>query len=129
MATNYFRLEAPYPALASTILLPPPQLGNNSALLSQVTVIKMADGSRRSYVKKAAGKKVYRWDFRVSYDKMEELSDFVFRYRKYDFRATWRGEVFTGKMVMNPVEFAGNGRAGGWPGDEAYIVTLELIEK
>lgn len=129
MAVNYFRMEAPYPASASTILLPSPEMGNNQGLLSQVTIIKMEDGSKRSFIKKAEGKKRYRWDFITSRDKTEELSDFVKRYRGSDFRVVWRGRTVIGKVALSPVEFAGVGRAGGWPGDEAYQVTLEMIEQ
>lgn len=128
MSVNYFRLEAPYPALASTMLLPSPTLGNNMGLLSQVTVIKMMDGSRRSVVKKADGKKTHQWDFTISSDKMEEAADFVQRYRGATIRITWRGRVIIGKFGINPVEFRANGRAGGWPGNEAYQMTLNIIE-
>ena len=128
MAVNYFRLEAPYPASASTVLLPSPAIGNNQGLLSQVTVIKMMDGSRRSYVKKAEGKKRHRWDFTISRDKMEEMSDFVTRYRGAKLRIVWRDRTVIGKFGINPVEFVGLGRAGGWPGGEAYQMTLEVIE-
>jgi hypothetical protein len=128
MATTYFRLEAPYPASASTVLLPSPSLGNNEGLLSQVTVIKMMDGSRRSVVKKADGKKQFRWDFTISRDKMEEVADFVKRYRGAKLRVVWRGRTIIGKFGINPVEFRAVGRAGGWPGDEAYQLTLQVIE-
>lgn len=125
----FFRLEAPYPALASTMLLPNPQIGNNIGLLSQVTVIRMMDGSRKTFVKKGGGKRLHRWDFLISRDKMEEFVDFVERYRGDLFRAIWRDRIIIGKVTVNPVELSGSGRAGGWPGDEAYSVTLELTEE
>lgn len=128
MAVEYFRVEAPYPALASTVLLPSPEMGNNTGLLSQVTVIKMMDGSRRSYIKKADGLKRHRWDFIISRDKSEEVSGMVERYRGDTFRIVWRGRTIIGKLSMNPVELAGVGRAGGWPGGEAYRATLEMVE-
>ncbi len=123
MATEYFRVEAPYPALASTVLLPQPEMGNNSGLLSQVTVIKMMDGSRRSFVKKAEGKKRHRWDITTGEGKMEELADFWKRYRGSTFKVSWRGETFIGKLGINPVELRG---IGGQPA--RYQVTIELIE-
>jgi hypothetical protein len=128
MATNYFRIEAPYPALASTVLLPSPEIGNNEGLLAAVRVIKMEDGSRRSFVQNADMKRRYRWTFILSHDKMEEFSDFVERYRGSKFKCTWRERTFIGKVAINPVEFVGEGRAYGWPGDEAYQVTIELVE-
>src|SRR6056297_1583550 len=127
-STEFFRMEAPYPASASTVLLPQPELGNNLGLLSQVTVIKMMDGSRRTFVKKAEGKKRHRWDFTISRDKMDELSDFVNRYRGAKLRVVWRERTIIGKFAINPIELNGIGRAGGWPGGEAYQVTIEVVE-
>lgn len=123
-----FRLEAPYPALASTILMPRPNMGNNLALQSEVGLIRMMDGSRRSYVKKGGDKKLHRFDFLLSREKMEELVDFVERYRGDKFRAVWRNRHIIGQLTLNPIEPSGEGRAGGWPGEEAYQVTIELVE-
>ena len=81
--TNYFRIEAPWPALASTMLLPSPRMGNNLGLLSDVRVITMMDGSKRSFVKTGgSGKKMHRWDFFISSDKMEEFVDLVKQARR-----------------------------------------------
>ena len=121
--TTYFILQAPYPALASTVILPSPEIGNNMGLQSSVNVIKMEDGSRRSYIKKR-----HQWNFIFSRDKMEELQDFVRRYRGETFKVTWRERSIIGKATLNPVEFRGEGRAGGWGGDEAYSTTLEIVE-
>jgi len=126
--TNYFRIEAPYPSVASTLILPSAELGNNLGLTSSVTVIKMEDGSRRSFIQRGGDKRRHRWSFILSHDKMEEVQDFVKRYRGATFRVTWRGRSVIGRPILNPVEFAGEGRAGGWPGGEAYEVTLEIVE-
>lgn len=126
--TNYFRIEAPYPALASTMLLPSPRIGNNLGLRSQVTVIRMQDGSRRSYVRRGADKRRHQWSFVLSSDKMEEFADFVRRYRGSTFRVVWRDRTYIGKVSLNPIEVRGEGRAGGWPGGEAYETTMELVE-
>lgn len=128
MTTKFFRVEAPYPALASTMLLPQPRQANNQGLLSQVSIIRMMDGSRKSFIKKGSGLKLHRYDFVISRDKMEELVDFVQRYRGKLFRIVWRERVIIGRVSATPIELAGNGRAGGWPGGEAYGVTLEITE-
>jgi len=126
--SNLFRIEAPYPAIASTMLLPQPEIGNNQGLVSSVNVIKMMDGSRRSFVKAGGGKRRHQWNFLLSREKMEEFQDFVKRYRGSKFRVTWRDEVVAGTVALNPVEVRGAGRAGGWPGGEAYETTLEIVE-
>lgn len=122
------RLEAPFPALASTILLPSPDMSNNQGLSAQVNVVRMMDGSSRTTVKAAEGKRLHRYDFLLSRDKMQELVDFVRRYPGKTYRVSWRDEVVVGRLSLNPVEPRGDGRAGGWPGGEAYSVTLELRE-
>lgn len=128
MSNTFFLVEAPYPALASAIILPNPRIGNSLGLQSSVQVIRMEDGSRRSFVKRVGGKKRHQWTFIFSRDKMEEFQDFVRRYRANKTRVTWRGEVFVGYLALNPVEFVGEGSAPDWPGGEAYQTTLELIE-
>ncbi len=124
-----FILQAPYPALASTMILPSPDIGNNLGLISQVVVVKMEDGGRRSFVKPGGGLRRHRWDFLLSSDKTEEFVDFIERYRGADFRVEWRNRVIIGKLAINPIELSGQGRAGGWPGGEAYETTLEMIEQ
>lgn len=125
----YFRLEAPVPAIASTLLLPQPAFGNVEQLTAEVVPIKMMDGSTRTMVKAADNKRLYRYDFTLSSEKVEEVEDFVRRYRGNKFRVVWRGKTVEGYLTLNPVEAAGDGRAGGWPGGEAYTVTLEITEK
>ena len=35
----------------------------------------------------------------------------------------------SGYLMNNPFEFSGDGRASGWPGDEAMTVILDFEEK
>ncbi|MCP4896255.1 MAG: hypothetical protein GY906_04700 [bacterium] len=121
MAQQYFRLEAPYPAVASTLLLPQPEIGNNQGLNSLVNVIKMMDGSRRSYIQKGENKRSHRWTFTLSSEKAFEFADFVKRYRGATFRVNWRDVTITGKLDLNPLDVGGVGR-------EYYSVTMGLIE-
>lgn len=116
-----FRVEAPYPASASTMILPSPDVGNNTGLLGSVIVLRMEDGSRRSYIKKADGKKRHRWTFLLSRDKMEEFTDFFERYRGDKFRILWRDEIVICRLGVNPVEV----RASG---GNSYTTTVEMVE-
>lgn len=128
MSNDSFRIESPWPGAASTLILPSPVIGNNRGLRSQVRIIRMMDGSKRSFVKRGGDKYTHRWEFTLSRDKMEEVSDYIKHYRAATHRVTWRSKQFIGKLILNPAEFAAIGRAGGWPGDEAYNLTLELVE-
>jgi hypothetical protein len=110
------------------MLLPQPETSNNQGLLADVKIIRMMDGSRRSFIKKGSGLKMHRYDFVSSRDKMEEVIDFVRRYRGKLYRVTWRDRIIYGRVSATPIEFSGNGRAGGWPGGEAYGFTLEITE-
>jgi len=128
MSTQKFRIESPWPGAASTLILPSPELGNNRGLRSSVRVIRMMDGSKRSFIKKGGNKYTHRWEFTLSRDKMEEVADYVKHYRSATHRVTWRDRQIIGKLILNPTEFTCTGRAGGWPGGEAYNVSLELVE-
>ena len=125
---KYFRIAAPYPAIATTLLLPQPQPGNSIGLVSSVNVIKMEDGSRRSFIKRGSGKKKHQWAFLMSRDKMEEFINFIRDYRGATYSIVWRDRTIIGKCTLSPVEFRGDGRAFGWPGGEAYETTLEVVE-
>lgn len=124
-----FILSAPYPAEASTILLPNPKTGNNLGLATSVTIIKMEDGSSYAYKRAGGGERTHRWDFIIAHDKMLELTNFFSRYAGVKMRTQWRGRTIIGKVSANPVEAIGDRRAGGWPGNEAYSVTIELREE
>lgn len=114
------RIEAPYPLLATTLLLPNPREANSVALGSTVEVQRMMDGSVRTYVKRRLGRRKHRWDFLVSVDKAQEVRDFVARYPGAKVRVVWRETIF-GYLTLNPLEEAGQGGV-----DERYLVTLEL---
>lgn len=119
--TEYFKMQAPHPAIASTILLSQPSMGNNQRYNSQVDVIRMEDGSRQSYIRRGDGLKRHQWTFTLPYGKMQEFQDFIRRYRGSDIRVTWRGREIVGKCSLSPVEIRGTGR-------EVYETTLELAE-
>ncbi len=121
MAQQYFRIEAPAPAIASTLLLPQPEEGNLRGLNTEVVLHTMMDGSRRTYVKRGGQNKTHRWNFRLSDAKVTEFANMVERYRGKTFRCHWRGRVIEGKATLNPLDIGG-------AGNEYYNVTFELIE-
>lgn len=128
MSTQYFKIHAPYPAIASTVLLPQPDVGNAEGLTAGVVVLRMDDGSTRSFIKRGSNTKRHQWAFLLSFDKADELMDLLERYRGDTFKVEWRGRTVIGKLNSAPIESNGQGRAGGWPGDEARSVSFELVE-
>ena len=121
MTQQYFRIEAPAPAIASTLLLPQPEEGNLRGINTEVVLHTMMDGSRRTYVKRGGQDKTHRWNFRLSDAKVTEFANMVERYRGETFRCHWRGRVIEGKATLNPLDIGG-------AGNEYYNVTFELIE-
>jgi hypothetical protein len=103
-----FRLEAPWPSAASTILLPSPELSNTLANAGIVDTRRMMDGSMRTFIKRKSNRKIHKWDFICTQAKTYELTDFIKRYPSATYRAVW-DEVIIGKITLNPIEPAGQG--------------------
>jgi len=104
-----FRLEAPYPAVASTIILPSPDLANTLAQAGTVNIQRMMDGSVRTFIKRKSSRETHKWDFLCTQAKTDELVGFIKRYPGATYRAVWRDTVI-GKITLNPIETAGQGR-------------------
>jgi len=110
-------------------MLRSPQFSNQVNKAHTMTTVRTGDGSLYTYIKKKRGRRVFQWDFLVSYDKSLEAKLFFKKYgsslvRVYDHN----DEVFTGFVTTNPWEAQGEGRAGGWAGNEAYGFTFQLEE-
>lgn len=125
-----FIIQGPYPLMQSTLLLPSPKFGNQKNLASSVQVLRAMDGTVYTYVKPKRGRKVHRWDFVTTKDKVREVIQFVEEFsggllRTVDHDGTER----IGYLTINPLEVTGEGRAGGFPSGEVYRWTLSLEEK
>lgn len=125
-----FIIQAPYPGLQTTVLLPAAELGNTKNLTSSVQTIRAMDGTLYTYVKSKRARKALTWDIIATKEKTLEVKEFVRRYAGSLTQVTdHSGTKFLGYMVMNPVELVGAGRAGGWPSGEVYSFSLQLEEK
>lgn len=125
-----FLLRAPYPSLLTTTLLPSPEWGDSKGLAATVKTMRGMDGTLYTYVKSREGRKKLRWQFRLSRNKALELREFINTYFDQIVEATDHdGDKWIGYLMNNPFEFAGDGRASGWPGDEAMTVILDFEEK
>jgi hypothetical protein len=125
-----FIVQAPYPAITDNLLLRSPEFSNQRNKAHTLSTIRTGDGTLYTYIKKKRGREVHQWEFKVSYKKMLEVKEFFRSFisdlvRIYDHNDT----VYIGYMTVNPWEGSGEGRAGGWPGNEAYGFTLQLEEK
>ena len=71
-----FQLQAPYPGLQTTSILPSPQFGDSESLRAEVSVKRAVDGTRYTYVKRKGGRKL-QWTFQLTRNKALELRAFI----------------------------------------------------
>ena len=69
-----FQMQAPYPTLQTTTLLPSPQFSDQEALLDTVTRKLAMDGTRYAYVKRRGGRRKLKWTFQLSRNKGLEVA-------------------------------------------------------
>lgn len=125
-----FIIQAPYPAVKTTLLIPSPRMGNGKNLQATVQTLRMVDGTLHTYKKSKRGRKVHRWEFIVSSDKALEVKAFLDSYQGNLMKVIDHDETtHIGYLVLNPFEEICDGRASNWPGGEAYQITLQLEER
>lgn len=125
-----FIIQGPFPAMQSTVLLPSPEIGNQRGLAATVSTQRSMNSTLYTYIKSKRQRKIHTWDFVCARDKSREVKAFVDQYagrlvRTEDHEGTQR----VGYITLNPIELTGGGRAAGWPGGEAYSVSLQLEER
>lgn len=107
-----FTLQAPYPALQTTSLLPNPEFSNTENLIVTVTRKTAMDGTRYTYIKKSERRKM-QWTFRLSRNKALELRAFIQAYFASKIRITdHRNHIWIVNFTNNPFEFDTPERAG-----------------
>lgn len=119
-------LQAPNPQLNVTCILPSAKFLDSRAANDALTVQRSMTGATFSYVKSSAAS-TRSLPFVLSRMKTLELKEFI---RVY-YRAQWKvtlhdGTVWLCRLLSNPFIATAEGRAVGWPGNEAVAITLEL---
>ena len=125
-----FRLQAPYPALQTTTVLPHPQLGGGENLMVEVAAKRAMDGTLYTYVKRK-GRHRLLWIFRLTRNKVLELRAFIQSYFASTIKVKDHTDrVWLGNLVNNPFEFDTAARAAlaipPMPRGEAVLITLEF---
>jgi len=101
-----FQLQAPYPTLQTTTILPSPQFGDSMNATDTVVVKRAMDGTRYTYVKTKGGRRKFKWAFLLSRNKALELRAFIRSYFASRIVVTdHRGRVWMGNFTSNPFEF------------------------
>ena len=125
-----FTLQAPYPLLQTTTILPDPKWSDSEAAMLSVSRKLAIDGTKYTYVK-VKGRRKLSWPFRLTRNKALELRAFIQCYFAATIRATdYNGRVWLGNFVENPFEFDTAESAGPaiapLPQDEFVQIQIEF---
>lgn len=125
-----FTLQAPYPGLQTTTIMPNPALGDSENLVAEVAKKHAMDGTLYTYVKRK-GRRKLQWTFSLSRNKGLELRAFLQAYFASKILATdHHGRRWAGFFVNNPFEFETERRAAPaiapMPRGERQRITLEF---
>jgi hypothetical protein len=100
-----FTLQAPYPLLQTTTILPDPKWSDSEAAMIAVSRKLAIDGTKYTYVK-VKGRRKLSWPFRLTRNKALELRAFIQCYFFSMIQVTdYNGRVWLGNFVENPFEF------------------------
>ena len=125
-----FKIEAPYPGLQTTTILPSPEWGDSIAGPGALQILRSMNGKVQTYKKNKQDRRRLRWSFRLTRNKVLELKAFLKVYHASVVRLTDSdGIIRLGYLQTNPFEYSDGVRAGGVPGNEMQRITLEFEEK
>jgi hypothetical protein len=123
------KLEAPYPSLTTTTILPNPDFGNSKALTSTLMSKRATDGTQYTYIKRSERKKLL-FPLTLTRPKALELRAFFNVFSADRIRLTDHDDnVWIGHFTSNPVDFTTDRKAGpscGTVKGESVSVTLEF---
>ncbi len=119
-------LQAPIPGLVTTVVLPDPQFNDAQAKQHSVTIQRAMNGTRYTHVKTTAGRYKLTYEVRMTRMKVLELRAFLQAYYRSQVRLTnHKGEVWRVWFTSNPFVLDTAERAGGAPGGEWVVLTIE----
>jgi len=109
---TYVLLQAPYPKVEASIVLPAPELDDKENNVSDMFVKRAMDGTRRVYVKRSPSRRL-AYTFDLTRQKGLELEAFLNTYNHEHFiMQNWKGEIWDVQLLTNPLDFVQNRRHG-----------------
>lgn len=118
-------LQAPYPALRTTSILPSPDFSNTEAKKVRLkSIFRSMNGTKRTYTQTSPDTQL-TFRFNLVRPKALELREFIRVY--FDKRiklTTHDNEVWLVRFTDDPFEFTGERRAA--PSRELYTITLTM---
>ena len=118
-------IEAPYPDIASILVLPEPELGNAMATTSGVQVKRMMDGTLETYINKRE-QKSYRFTVVIPKVKAIQVLDFFSLYLGSKIRYKDVTRTVIGYITKNPLELDMQRRAVSQNSQEDVDLELTL---
>ncbi len=124
-----FRIEAPYPSVQTTIILPSPHWGDSATPTASLKTLRTMGGNLFTYISTRNKRKKCNWGFTISRNKGLELKAFYNSYNGSKVRITdHENAVWIGFIQVNPFELTGIERAANYPGKEVMDITLDFEE-
>ena len=128
-----FTLQAPYPGLQTSTVMPNPDLGDSENLVAEVNKKHSMDGTLYTYVKRKGRRKLH-WTFALSRNKGLEVRAFLQAYFASKILITdHNARRWVGHFTNNPFEFESDRRAAPaiapMPRGERQRITLEFEGK
>jgi len=123
-------MQAPFPIIQTTSILPNPRLGDSEGLRDAVMMKRALDGTRYTYVKRKGVRKM-QWTFKLTRNKALEMRAFFQSYFASKIKVVDHNDrVWVGNFVNNPFEFDTVSRSGPaispMPRGEAQTITIEF---
>lgn len=120
-----FVMQAPYPALKTTSLLPSPQFANTQGLKAKLkSIMRSMNNKRYTYVQTSPDQ-LLAFQFLMTRAKSLEIREFVLAYFGSQIKiTTHEGEVWVVRFINDPFEFTGERRAE--PAREMYTINLTM---
>ncbi len=123
-----FIIQAPYPLIQTTSILPDPKFSDAESLQVEVNRKLAVDGTRRTYIKRKDRRKLL-WSFKLTRNKALELRAFVYAYFASIIKVTDHNDrVWIINLVGNPFEFDTIERGGPAvsPMPRGEVVSIDL---
>jgi hypothetical protein len=120
-----FVMQAPYPAVKTTSILPSPQFADTQGLKTRIASIMRSMNNRRyTYVHKNPDETL-TFQFLLTRPKALELREFILLYFAAKVKITTHsGDVWAVNFVNDPFEFTGERKAE--PSREMYTINLTM---
>lgn len=114
------KIQAPYPLLQTTTLLPSPKFSDSEGVLDEVIQKRAMTGSLYTYVKTKSNRRKLLMQFQLDRMKGLELRAFIRAYFKSKIRLTDHlDQVWIGYFTSNPFDFSTSS-------SEQQLISLEF---